>query len=261
MVSYAAPGGGVGPHFDSYDVFLLQGRGRAPLAGEPRSAISSSSPTRRSRSCERFVPEQEWTRRARRPAVPAAAAARTTASRSASASRIRSAFARPPRRSSAQRFLEFLQDRLELDRPLRRSRSRSRRARPGRIPPAMVERAARDARRAALVATRDVARVHRALTSPSRKPNVVFSAPRAAVTHARSSQRARAARGVRLALPTPHARLTARDVFMNGEAHRAPAAGRAALRDARRHARACSRALGSTRARGASLRLVSRGLY
>jgi len=27
MVSYAAPGGGVGPHFDSYDVFLLQGFG------------------------------------------------------------------------------------------------------------------------------------------------------------------------------------------------------------------------------------------
>jgi 50S ribosomal protein L16 3-hydroxylase len=28
MVSYATPGGGVGPHFDSYDVFLLQRRGR-----------------------------------------------------------------------------------------------------------------------------------------------------------------------------------------------------------------------------------------
>ena len=28
MVSYAVPGGGVGPHFDSYDVFLLQGYGR-----------------------------------------------------------------------------------------------------------------------------------------------------------------------------------------------------------------------------------------
>ena len=28
MVSYAAPGGGVGPHFDSYDVFLLQTQGR-----------------------------------------------------------------------------------------------------------------------------------------------------------------------------------------------------------------------------------------
>jgi len=28
MVSWAAPGGGVGPHVDSYDVFLLQGAGR-----------------------------------------------------------------------------------------------------------------------------------------------------------------------------------------------------------------------------------------
>ncbi len=28
MVSYAAPGGGVGPHVDAYDVFLLQGFGR-----------------------------------------------------------------------------------------------------------------------------------------------------------------------------------------------------------------------------------------
>ena len=41
MVSYAARGGGVGPHFDSYDVFLVQGRGRRlwRLAGaqpEPR---------------------------------------------------------------------------------------------------------------------------------------------------------------------------------------------------------------------------------
>jgi 50S ribosomal protein L16 3-hydroxylase len=28
MVSYAVPGGGVGPHFDNYDVFLLQAEGR-----------------------------------------------------------------------------------------------------------------------------------------------------------------------------------------------------------------------------------------
>ena len=28
MITFAAPGGGVGPHFDSYDVFLLQGFGR-----------------------------------------------------------------------------------------------------------------------------------------------------------------------------------------------------------------------------------------
>jgi 50S ribosomal protein L16 3-hydroxylase len=41
MVSYAAPGGGVGPHLDRYDVFLIQGAGRRrwqiapPPAGEP----------------------------------------------------------------------------------------------------------------------------------------------------------------------------------------------------------------------------------
>ncbi|HCW62286.1 MAG TPA: cupin, partial [Sphingobium sp.] len=28
MVSYASDGGGVGPHFDQYDVFLVQGLGR-----------------------------------------------------------------------------------------------------------------------------------------------------------------------------------------------------------------------------------------
>lgn len=28
MISYAAPGGGVGPHYDNYDVFLLQGYGK-----------------------------------------------------------------------------------------------------------------------------------------------------------------------------------------------------------------------------------------
>jgi 50S ribosomal protein L16 3-hydroxylase len=28
MVSYSTPGGGVGPHFDSYHVFLIQGMGK-----------------------------------------------------------------------------------------------------------------------------------------------------------------------------------------------------------------------------------------
>lgn len=37
MVSYATPGGGVGPHIDSYDVFLLQGPGRRrwTIGGSP----------------------------------------------------------------------------------------------------------------------------------------------------------------------------------------------------------------------------------
>lgn len=59
MVSYAAPGGGVGPHVDSYDVFLLQGSGRR------RWRLSRSRDTRfipdlPLRVLERFEPEEEW---------------------------------------------------------------------------------------------------------------------------------------------------------------------------------------------------------
>jgi 50S ribosomal protein L16 3-hydroxylase len=39
MVSFAAPGGGVGPHFDNYDVFLVQGHGtREWRIGDPGAA-------------------------------------------------------------------------------------------------------------------------------------------------------------------------------------------------------------------------------
>lgn len=59
MASYAAPGGGVGPHVDSYDVFLLQGRGRrrwrigpgSDLAVDPRAPL---------RVLQRFRATHEW---------------------------------------------------------------------------------------------------------------------------------------------------------------------------------------------------------
>src|SRR5256885_11253874 len=47
MVSYAAAGGGVGPHFDSYDVFLLQGPGqRRWRVGRPREPRLDRKSTR-----------------------------------------------------------------------------------------------------------------------------------------------------------------------------------------------------------------------
>jgi len=59
MVSYAPTGGGVGPHIDSYDVFLLQG------AGKRRWRISQQSdlrliPDAPLRILSHFVCEQEW---------------------------------------------------------------------------------------------------------------------------------------------------------------------------------------------------------
>ena len=40
MVSYATPGGGVGPHIDSYDVFLLQGPGRRRWRFDNRTLVA-----------------------------------------------------------------------------------------------------------------------------------------------------------------------------------------------------------------------------
>ena len=44
MISYAAPGGGVGPHFDNYDVFLLQGPGKSDRCAAA-TARCASTPT------------------------------------------------------------------------------------------------------------------------------------------------------------------------------------------------------------------------
>jgi 50S ribosomal protein L16 3-hydroxylase len=63
MVSYAAPGGGVGPHLDSYDVFLLQGEGRRrwqigrPSARDPRERMTD--PSLPVKILTRFRPQQE----------------------------------------------------------------------------------------------------------------------------------------------------------------------------------------------------------
>ena len=60
MVSYAVPGGGVGPHVDSYDVFLLQGRGRRRWQIS-RQEDRSFVPGLPLRVLARFEPEREWT--------------------------------------------------------------------------------------------------------------------------------------------------------------------------------------------------------
>jgi 50S ribosomal protein L16 3-hydroxylase len=58
MVSWAAPGGGVGPHFDSYDVFLVQAAGRRVwrLARPRRWRLVPGAPLK---LIEGFAPEEE----------------------------------------------------------------------------------------------------------------------------------------------------------------------------------------------------------
>jgi len=59
MVSYAAPGGGVGPHFDSYDVFLIQGAGSRiwRLSSKKAFECEPQAPLRLIRD---FVPDEEY---------------------------------------------------------------------------------------------------------------------------------------------------------------------------------------------------------
>lgn len=59
MVSYAPDGGGVGPHFDSYDVFLLQGQGQRlwRVSEQQDLSIVEDAPLR---ILQRFDTEQEW---------------------------------------------------------------------------------------------------------------------------------------------------------------------------------------------------------
>ena len=59
MVSYASDGGGVGPHFDSYDVFLLQARGRRRwrIGRQKDLTLVPDAPLKILRN---FEPEQEF---------------------------------------------------------------------------------------------------------------------------------------------------------------------------------------------------------
>jgi 50S ribosomal protein L16 3-hydroxylase len=59
MVSYAVPGGGVGPHVDSYDVFLLQGSGkrRWRISAQKDLRLKENMPLK---LLAHFKPEQEF---------------------------------------------------------------------------------------------------------------------------------------------------------------------------------------------------------
>ncbi|AOE85016.1 cupin domain-containing protein [Pseudomonas sp. TCU-HL1] len=61
MISFAAPGGGVGPHFDNYDVFLLQGHGRRNWKiGQMCDAESALLPHADLRILADFQQTDEW---------------------------------------------------------------------------------------------------------------------------------------------------------------------------------------------------------
>ena len=215
MVSYATPGGSVGPHFDSYDVFLLQGEGRRHWQISTQSDLSllDDAPLKILR---RFKAEEAWTLN---PGdmlyLPPHVAHYGVAEEACTTYSI--GFRAPTAEEMAHGFLMHLQDTLELDGryadpDLKRS------AHPGEISPAML------AKIEAMIARikwtkRDITEfTGRYLSEP--KPSVFFDTPQTPLSLAAFKKLA-GKHGVRL---NAKSRLlfAGKQFFINGEAFTPP---------------------------------------
>jgi 50S ribosomal protein L16 3-hydroxylase len=210
MVSYAAPGGGVGPHFDSYDVFLLQGPGRRTW-GVSKQGDRELDPTAPLKILRNFRPEAEWLLEAGDMLyLPPGWAHNGVALEPSFTYSI--GLRAPSHQETAQEFLAYLQDRvafdgLYTDRGLKPARHAS------EIPERMVRQAAAVARRIRWN-RQDLARfLGEFLSAP--KPQVVFSRPSRPRSPARFISLCRS-RGLRLDLRTKML-FRGRDFFVNGE--------------------------------------------
>lgn len=230
MVSYAARGGGVGPHVDSYDVFLLQGGGRRRWQIARRGA-RELDPRAPLRILKRFRPEREWVLE---PGdmlyLPPGVAHDGVALEPCFTYSI--GFRAPSVRELGTEFLGFLQDHLDLpdtlyaDPDLRPARA------PGRLDDALIERCARMVEHVRWSRRDAEAFIGRYLSEP--KPHVRFTPPQRPLAP-RAFAQACARGGIALA-PATGLLYRGRRLFINGEAIDMPAAARpllARLADAR----------------------------
>ncbi|BFO54573.1 MULTISPECIES: JmjC domain-containing protein [Comamonadaceae] len=209
MISYATDGGGVGPHFDSYDVFLLQahGRRRWRIGRQKDLALKDGIPLK---ILENFEPEQEFVLE---PGdmlyLPPRWAHDGIAEGECMTYSI--GFRSPSRTGLAQDLLTRLSDGPEeegaLSPHLYRDPAQDAADRPGEIPAALLD-FARDALARALAEPLAVERaLGESLTEP--KPNVWFEP---------GDPDADVAQGVRLDRRT-RMMYDARHVFINGESY------------------------------------------
>lgn len=222
MVSYAVPGGSVGPHFDSYDVFLLQGQGyrRWQISTQTDLALVDDAPLKILRH---FEVEDEWLLG---PGdmlyLPPHVAHYGVAEDACMTYSV--GFRAPTVEELAHGFLMHLQDTLSLDGRYADPDLRLQRH-PGEIGRAMLEQIEAMIDRIRW-RPNDVAEfAGRYLSEP--KPNVFFEAPDAPLTRRAFDRRANSA-GIAL---DPKSRLlfSGRRFFINGEAFTPPRDDIAAL--------------------------------
>jgi 50S ribosomal protein L16 3-hydroxylase len=112
MISYATDGGGVGPHFDNYDVFLLQGMGRRrwKIGKQKDKTLIDGLPVR---ILKEFQPRHDWLLE---PGdmlyLPPEWAHDGIAEGECTTLSV--GFRTPPAQELAEQFLMFLQDRVKL---------------------------------------------------------------------------------------------------------------------------------------------------
>jgi 50S ribosomal protein L16 3-hydroxylase len=226
MVSYAAPGGGVGPHLDSYDVFLLQGEGRRRWRIGP-GTHTDFLPGLPLKILRNFKPVQEWVLE---PGdmlyLPPGYAHEGVALNACFTYSI--GFRAPTRQELAADFLDYLHDTLALDGMLADPDLRPT-SHPGALPRGMLRQAKLALR--GLDRTQDAVAdfLARKLSEP--KPHIVFDPPRRALS---TGAFAKAMQSRGLALDARSRMLYYRDrVYLNGENVTPPTAGKndvAALR-------------------------------
>lgn len=211
MVSYAVPGGSVGPHFDSYDVFLLQGLGhrRWQISTQTDLALLDDAPLKILR---RFEAEEEWVLG---PGdmlyLPPHVAHYGVAEDPCTTYSI--GFRAPTTEELAQGFLMHLQDKLTLDGRYADPNLRLQ-THPGEISRPML-RQIEDMIARIQWSKRDIAEFAGCYFSEP-KPNVFFDPPDAPLTHAAFRKQSDKA-GVAL---NPKSRLlfSGGHFFINGEA-------------------------------------------
>jgi len=210
MVSYAPPGGGVGPHFDSYDVFLLQlaGTRRWRVSAQRDLSLVDGAPLKILRH---FRPQREWLLD---PGdmlyLPPRYAHDGDAVDDCLTCSI--GFRAPGAQELGMRFLEFLQDRLALD-DIYRDPGLELQRHPAQIGSAMLQQMQHMLERIRWK-DGDIAQfAGQFLTEP--KPHIVFDPPRRPLPPAAFAGQV-ARHGVRLALKSQML-CRGRQVFINGE--------------------------------------------
>lgn len=212
MVSYAAPGGGVGPHFDSYDVFLLQGAGSRHwrISAQQDLSLIDNAPLR---ILKNFQPAQDWkVEQGDLLYLPPRYAHDGVAESPCMTLSV--GFRTPRKQELAADFLNFLQDNLDLDGMIEDA-GLPLQAHPGELPAFLMDKFAHVLKNIRW-SDADVWRFAGChLTEP--KPQVVFQRPRRAMALGGFTQRVMK-RGVQLALPT-RALFSGNQFFINGECH------------------------------------------